>query len=371
MVVLGVLVVYLAIIFALNDNDPKTFVTLGNCFSVCQGNTEDDCTLPDEATLDEQFAVQGYDGQFNYYIARDPDNAAPCIDVPAYRYQRILLPALGFVLSVGQAVAIPWAFLILNTGALLLSTRALEDLLQQAGRQPWFALGYGLFFGLVVAVRLSTAEPLAYGLVIGALWAHQRERFWLVPLFLALAAFAKETTGILTAGFLLWYALHQRWGMVLSLLGGVLVPFLAWQLYLYDWLGAWGLGSGGAGATGFELIPFMGVIKIWTEGSFAAFILLGGLLIGIPIILPTLWALYQTAQDARQGTITLYSCVLFTSAVIMPFVPFSTYREFLGIFRFIPGLVMMVILYSAERDLRRPLMYSTLWVVLLLFLSSG
>ncbi|MEO0562413.1 MAG: hypothetical protein AAF125_09875, partial [Chloroflexota bacterium] len=42
------------------------------------------------------YHAEGYDGQFTYFIARDPAGAAPLIDVPAYRYQRILLPALGW-----------------------------------------------------------------------------------------------------------------------------------------------------------------------------------------------------------------------------------------------------------------------------------
>ena len=36
--------------------------------------------------------TQGYDGQFAYYIALspDPEDVAPKLDVPGYRYQRIL-----------------------------------------------------------------------------------------------------------------------------------------------------------------------------------------------------------------------------------------------------------------------------------------
>ncbi len=367
--VLGVLVVYLAMIYAANSQDAQAFVTPGTCFSACQGRPE--CPIPANTPPEAQLALEGYDGQFAYYIARDPAHAAPCLDVPAYRYQRILLPLLGYGLSLGDVRALPWIFVALNGLALVASTRLLEDLLTAQARRRWFALGYGLFFGLVVGVRLSTPEPLAYGLVVGALWAAQRDYSGWVIVALALAAFAKETTGIMTAGFALWYAWGGRWRMLAALVLGVGVPFMAWQAALYVWLGAVGLGSGGAGASGFELIPFMGVLKIWTEGGLVAFVLLGVLLVGVPVVLPTLWALYQTGRDATRGSLTLYSCVLFTSAAIMPFVPFSTYRETLGIYRFIPGLVLMVILYSAERDLARPLMYSTLWLVLLLFLSLG
>ncbi|MBZ0306218.1 MAG: hypothetical protein K8I82_09135, partial [Anaerolineae bacterium] len=298
-------------------------------------------------------------------------HAAPCIDAPAYRYQRILLPILGYGLSAGTETLIPWVFVLVNCAALLFSTRLLEDLLEKEGRKGWFALSYGLFLGLVISARLSTSEPLAYGLVIMAIWAFQREQFWLMAAVLALAGLAKETTGVITAGFVLYFALNRRWRDTFFLILIAGVPFLLWQGYLYSWLGEMGIGSGGAKATPFEIIPFLGIIKIWTEGGLAAFLLLGVLLIGIPVLMPTLWGLWESVQDFRQQKITLYTCLLFTSAAVMPFVPFSTYREFLGIFRFIPGLVLMVVLYSAERNLRRPLMYSTLWIILLLFLTVG
>lgn len=371
MVVLVILVSYLAAILATNDGDPKTFVTLGTCFSQCIGNNGEDCDVPKDATLDEQLAIEGYDGQFNYYIARDPAHAAPCIDNPAYRYQRILLPLLGRIASLGSADLIPWTFVFINGLSLIVSTRLLEDLLANVGRKIWFVLGYGLFFGIVIAVRLSTSEPLAYGLVILAIWAHHKNWGGLAAAALGLAGLAKETTGLFAVGFLLWFALHRRWKAAAQMILWAGVPFVLWQLYLYAWLGEFGAGSGGAKATPFEIIPFGGVIRIWTEGSLAAFLLLGGLLLGVPILLPTLWALRESWRDWRRRTISLYTCLLFASAIIMPFLPFSTYREFLGIFRFVPGLVLMVILYSAERNLRRPLMYSTLWIALLMFLSVG
>jgi hypothetical protein len=373
MIVLVFLIGYIGVIYQTNDRDAKAFVTLGSCFLQCTGHDGEDCNVPDEASLDEQFAIEGYDGQFNYFIARDPSQAPPCIDVPAYRYQRILLPILGRALAVGNESIIPWAFVLINGLALVIGTRLLEDLLVAEGRKFWFALSYGLYFGVVIATRFSTSEPLAYGLVIAAMWAHHKKNSWLTAIFLGLAGLSKETTGLFAAGFIFWYAANRRWGDVLRLIVLAGLPFIAWQLYLYDWLGEFGAGSGGAKATGFEVIPFMGVIRILTEGNILAFLLLGGLWLGAPVILPTLWGLREVWRDFRtEGRpITLYTWLLLTSALVMPFVPFSTYREFLGIFRFIPGLVLMVILYSAERDLRRPLMYSTLWIVLLLFLVVG
>src|SRR5512145_647814 len=101
-------VIYLVILLAINDADPKTFVTLGDCFKQCNAHSGEDC---DKGT-------EGYDGQFAYYIARDPAGSENCLDVPAYRFQRILLPALGYVLSLGIETLIPWVFVLVNLAAL-------------------------------------------------------------------------------------------------------------------------------------------------------------------------------------------------------------------------------------------------------------
>jgi len=147
-------------VFVANSADPKVFVTIGTCYSSCEG-FKGSCPVG---------TSNGYDGQYAYYIARDPANAAPCQDVAAYRYQRILLPILGWLLAVGVENWIPLAFVVINLTALVGSTALLERLLIEQGVSRWYALVYGLFVGVFMGVRLSTTEPLAYGLVIAAIW---------------------------------------------------------------------------------------------------------------------------------------------------------------------------------------------------------
>ncbi len=72
-------------------------MTLGDCFSAVRGARWQRLRRRPE----------GYDGQFAYYIARDPADSPDCLDVPAYRMQRILLPALGALFSLGQDAADP------------------------------------------------------------------------------------------------------------------------------------------------------------------------------------------------------------------------------------------------------------------------
>ncbi|MCC7448316.1 MAG: hypothetical protein IT324_12925 [Anaerolineae bacterium] len=302
----------------------------------------------------------GYDGQFTYYIARDPLNAAPNIDVPAYRYQRILHPALVRVLSLGQAPLIPWVMVITNLIALAVGTWALEHLLIAERVSRWYAITYGLFGGIFFAVRVGTSEPLAYVLVLLAILAGQRGRLTWQAILLALAALAKETTLFFVAGYALYYLLERRWRDLirLALIAGI--PFALWQVVLTVWLGAPGIGSGGAMATPFEIIPFNGVWRMAAE-NLRVFALFGTVAL-LAAVIPTLWGLWRSLRDVARRRWHPYVCLLLANAAILPFVPYSTYREPFGILRFLAGLVIGVILYAALRKARRPLLYSTLWI---------
>lgn len=347
--------VYLSLIFIVNEAEPLVFVMPGTRFSA-----------------GDPTGTEGYDGQFAYYIARDPSNAAQHIDVPAYRYQRILLPMLARIISLGEEYLIPWAMLAINLSALLISTALLGRILKRHRTSHWYALVYGLFPGILMAVRLGLNEPLAYGLVIGALWLIEQDRIWQGFAVLALAALGKETTLLFAGGLSLSLIIQRRYRI--AVIGGALVilPFTLWQLVLYQWFGALGIGSGGALATPFEIIPFNGFFRIYVDtGSFRVFLVFALLLIPA-VIVPTLWGVWQAIRDMLQKRTDEYTWLLIANAVVMPFVPFSTYREPLGILRFIVGLVICVLIYAAARHQKRVLRYSTLWLVLLaIVVNSG
>lgn len=339
-------VLYLAYV-ALMFGSPLGWVTLGERFA--------DDGLP-------LYSEEGYDGQFNYAIARDLSCPAAYIDVPAYRCQRIILPLSGALLSFGQAALIPYALALVNLFGVVIGVHFMAKWLETYRANAWFALGYGLAFGVLGGVRMSVAEPLAYGLAMWGMWLVYRERlWWSIPVF-ALAGLSKETALLIPAGVGLYLLLQRQLGRAIGFGVGVLSPFVVWQFVLYQMVGAFGVGSGGAGATGFEIIPFMGVIRIFTAGNLSVFALLLVFLIPF-VLLPTFWGLWRIIQDTRNQRWTLATTVLFTNVIIMLFVPLSTYGEINGILRFIVGLQIAVILYAAERRNTRVLLNSTLWAV--------
>jgi len=339
---------YIALILARYSGDPSKFALVG---------TRYDPGLPD--------GTWGYDGQFAYQIARDPLGASRFLDVPAYRYQRILYPLTAWALSLGQGTLVFWTLIAVNGLALVAGTRFTEDILTGRGTNRWYALSYGLFGGLMMAVRLDLTEPLAYALAQAAVLSYERGRARGAAGLLALAALTKETTLLVAAGFLLSFALSRRWRDWIEWAVIVGAPFAALQVFLRVWLGAWGVGSGGAMGTPFEWIPYRG---LWSLAAInvRAFALIA-LIVTPMALLPSLVALVAALRDVARRDVHPWVCVLLVNALIIPFTPQSTLREPLGMLRLIVGLVAAVLAWGAYRRSRRALNYSLLWIATLAF----
>jgi hypothetical protein len=355
--VTGLCLLYCLAVIVVNQGDPLALVTLGTQFS--QGISKD------------AGGTEGYDGQFVYYIARDPSAAAQYLDVPAYRFQRILLPMAARVLALAQAALIPWALLVINLAALAIGTALVEHFLAQHKQSRWYALAYGLTLGAFGSVRLSLPEPLTYALVLVGIWLMGRDRWLWGGVCFALAALAKETALFFVAGYGLYFLVQRRWAQAILFGAVASIPFLIWQAVLVQHFGTLGIGAGGAQATSFEVIPFAGVIRIVTdvrpEARIGIALILAPVLIPF-VLIPTVWGLWRCWRE--RGRWTVYTYLLFATAGIMPFVPFSTYREPIGILRFIVGLQISVILYAAAGGQARVLRNSTIWVVTTLFVFA-
>jgi hypothetical protein len=365
LVILVLALAYVGLTLARYGGDPMMFVLVGTRYS--QGDPE---------------GSWGYDGQFAYYIASDPTGGCPQCDAPSYRYQRILYPMLAWALALGWPGAIPWTLIAVNVAALVGGTYFTERLLAACGASRWYALAYGLYGGLVAGLRLDLTEPLAYGLVQAGLWAWGRRsggageqgrkpRLAICDLrfaLLALAALTKETTLVAVAGLLLYLALERRrWEAVnLGLIVGV--PFVAWQGVLWAWLGAPGIGAGGAMATSFEAIPFWGLLSVAQVNWRVFWILLA--IAGPLFVLPAIWALAVSARDLWRGRREPWVIILLLQAAVLPFLPNSTWREPLAMARLAAGLVAATLLYGALRRSRRVLLFSFFWLATLALLIN-
>jgi hypothetical protein len=342
-----VLAVYLGLVLARAQGDPLAFARLGDGFA---GGVP--------------VGEPGYDGQFAYWIAMDPRPAAAAarLDVPAYRYQRILYPLLARALAAGQAEAIPWALLAVNYAAQVAGTWAVARWLRGAGVSGWYALPYGLWVGLVMAARLDLTEPLCYALAAGALLAHARGRMVWSAALLGLAVFAKETALVFLAAMLAWAAWHRQ-GRALAGYAAAASVFAAFQAALYAWFGQIGLASGGYMATPFEVVPYLGLARVATA-SIPAFVLLLAIF-GPLVIFPSLWGLAAAGGRVLRGDWAAPVLALAGNAALIAAAPYSTMREPLGLARLATGLVLSMLLFGAHTRSRRALNYALFWVAAL------
>lgn len=336
---------------ALAEGDPLELAQLGTRFS--QGDPS---------------GTEGYDGQFVYYLARDlnPQTVAAYLDVPAYRYQRILLPLIARILSLGNETFLPWVLAILGIVCQSLGTWAVARLLADWGINPWYAMVYGLYAGFVLAVRLDLPEPLAYGLIAAGLLARQRgHSAWSWVLF-GLALFAREVTLTFIIAQLVADLVQRRWREVLGMSLGALLPFAIFQGWLWLQFGQPGLASGGDMATSFEWIPYMGLFRIGYESL--PYLLAMLVVFGPAVLLPSIWGIIHSGKSWFSGHRNVIVLALFLNALSIAALPFSTFRETGGLIRFACGLILAVLLYGGRFKLRRVLNYSPLWLVLNVFL---
>ena len=145
----------------------------------------------------------GYDGQFFYRLALNPLNFSPTaygirMDRP-YRFMRIGYPALTWLFSLGQHLAVPVMLVAVNIAAVgalgYLGARFAVD----GGRHALAGLLLPGYFGLITSLSRDTAEPLAAVCLLAGLLAIRARRPVLAAALLAYGALTRETVMVAVA----------------------------------------------------------------------------------------------------------------------------------------------------------------------------
>jgi hypothetical protein len=334
---------YAIVLLSLASGDPLVLIKVGTRFS--EGDPEGSI---------------GYDGQFYYYVARDPGQGWRQVDVPAYRYQRILYPLAARALSLGSDRVLPWTMIAINLGSLAASVAIVETMLVDCGASRWYALTVGLFGGQLFPAVAGLADPLALCLALAAMLTHARGRWrWSATLF-TLAVLTKETMWIVAAAYIVHILKQGQWRRGLLMGAVVGVPFALWQLSLYLWLGDLGIKAGGAGATPFYVVPFGALLSVARVG-WNVLALFAVLLVPI-IVVPTVWAILASGRAVLAGENHPWTWALLFFAAVIPFLPASTLLDLSAMPRFASPLVALTILYAAYSGRSRVLSASLLWM---------
>lgn len=178
----------------------------------------------------------GYDGQFYYIMAHDPfirKGMTQYLDIPAYRYQRIMYPWLVSVFSLGNRGRIPLMLVLVNFAGIIMGTCFVALMLREQRMNLWYALFYGFLSGLFITTVRDLSGPLAVGFMVGGFFFYSRKRFFLCALFLSAAILTREiilvVLPILAADS--FFFKRDLKGALFSL--SPVFPFFLWQLYVF------------------------------------------------------------------------------------------------------------------------------------------
>ncbi|HOW28691.1 MAG TPA: hypothetical protein PK876_09365 [Elusimicrobiota bacterium] len=141
---------------------------------------------------------KSYDGQYFYAMAFDPllvsREYLQYLDLPRYRYRRMLYPLLGYVASFGQPKIFPYALFFINMFVwVLLAYVGYRIAVFEHLPRIWIVLGVFFQTGMTFTVFRTLSEPLALLLGLWGCYQWRRERPLSAILFFGLSGLARET----------------------------------------------------------------------------------------------------------------------------------------------------------------------------------
>src|SRR5262249_17753880 len=117
----------------------------------------------------------GYDGQFYHFIAHDPwlrHGSAKFVDNPRLRWRRILVPALAWILAVGQPDFVDSAYFGVELGFVFLGVWWLSLYLQRHNLPPRFSVLFLAVPAVLISLDRATVDVALAALCVGfALYA--------------------------------------------------------------------------------------------------------------------------------------------------------------------------------------------------------
>ncbi len=189
-------------------------------------------------------ASWGYDGQFYHYIAHDPlgrTQLPSYIDAPQLRYRRILVPALAYLVALGQARFIDAAYFAVVLGFVFLGCYWTSRFAVLHRRHPLWGLLFLAVPATLISIDRMTIDVALAALCVGVAVFAAEGRSRPLLLLLIAAPLARETGLALTAAYCLWALLGGEGRR--AIYGALTVlPFAAWCLYVQLHFGVPGLG---------------------------------------------------------------------------------------------------------------------------------
>jgi len=260
----------------------------------------------------------GYDGQFYYWVARDPFAVSTIAEKIDYtvRYSRIGYPLAGYLASLGNPERLPYILVFINVFALAVAAWALGRVFMHYGQCGLWGILVGVIPGVVFSLGRDLVEPLALcGIAFGIL-QYVRGRFWWSAVWFSLAVLTKETVFLGLLALAIFEIVRRRRLVLTSIIP--VVAYLVWKIIVV-WLFQ-GYGLRHVLFSDLSPVPFSDALTYYAQ------------------IFPPLHF------DAAELLTTVYLPVLFLGMVILSVAVWRSRRQPLAWFSL--GLALLVPFYS-------------------------
>ena len=308
----------------------------------------------------EAVAVSGYDGQFYYFLARDPSVMTRCIhslracpiDANPLREERILYPATARIVALGNPDWLHFSLFFINFAAILITVLVVGALCVEAGASRWLGAAVGLFCGEMLGLFRDLADPYAAMWLVLAVYALRKNRPLWCAAAVAAAMLTREQFVVVLPLLFLPLLARRRWRTLAAALLIALAPFAAWQTAIRAIFGRWGF-MGTVATTHGVTYPFHGLVQNAGRPEFGLTIAF----VAVPILLTIAVALAwlrrygpRALLDDPVPLVALVYCVLLT---------LTSFAEWEGMFnsaRLVTPAVALGILLACRLapGLRRP-----------------
>jgi hypothetical protein len=185
--------------------------------------------------------LDGYDGEFNYFMAfdpflskykNDPRVYSLFIDEPAYRFGRIGFPLLVKLFSLDNPRLYPRTIVWLIVASHFFGAFFLLRIILFLKKNPFWTFLYILVPGFYYSLQWGLGESIGLVLVLAALYAYLRERIPWTTALLAASLFIRES-GFIVALAIMAFEVFQRRNIKRALfIGSSVVPYLLWKGFL-------------------------------------------------------------------------------------------------------------------------------------------
>jgi len=193
-----------------------------------------------EAIRNERLYVfegtNGYDGQIFHLMAHDPWMRRGFDHMmlgPGFRYQRMLVPALAWMLALGHDERIHFAYFTVVDSFLFLGLYWVARFALRAGRSSVWGLLFLFNPGTIASFERMTVDGPALALGAGFVFYATGGERWKTYLVLALAALTREVSLLLIAAYGVFLFTGKRYREMMYAAASA-IPYLIWRTYVLN-----------------------------------------------------------------------------------------------------------------------------------------